>query len=103
DCNARCLVTFSRSLPVDAVVGGLWSCLLVVAFLLAHLVFHLESWTLLRPTLPAIIQPSRGNVGNAQPWCCTQKSALFGARARTVVHAVHSMNSKRPGEGAWPT
>jgi hypothetical protein len=39
----------------------------------------------------------------AQRWCCIQKSVFSGSLARTVVHAVHSMNSKRPGEGAWPT
>jgi hypothetical protein len=50
------------------------------------------------------LQSGRGwTVGHAQCGCCTQKSVLSGVRACALVHAVHSMNSKRPGDGAWPT
>src|SRR5262249_20556524 len=37
--------------------------------------------------------------GHAQRWCCTQKSMISGSWARTVLHAVHSMYSKRLREG----
>src|SRR5262249_51591095 len=42
-------------------------------------------------------------LGGAQRWCCAQKSVCSGSQARTVVHAVHSMNSKRFEACAYPT
>jgi hypothetical protein len=41
--------------------------------------------------------------GHAQRWCCPQKRLCSGSPARTVVHAVHSMNSKRLETCADPT
>src|SRR5438132_14284708 len=36
-------------------------------FFFSPLIFHLKRWTLLRPTLPAVIQPRGGNVSMSQP------------------------------------
>ena len=43
----------------------LWCALL---FFFSPLILYLERRTLLGPTLPAIVQPSRGNVGMPQPF-----------------------------------
>src|SRR2546425_13261101 len=43
-------------------------------FFLARSVLHLKHRALLRPTLPAIIQPRGGNVGMPQPLLLTRQS-----------------------------
>src|SRR5262249_49731063 len=57
---------------------------------------------------PSAPPPSRASAGTTvwpspQRWCCIQKRVLAGGRARTGVQVGHSINSKRPGEDAWPT
>ena len=49
------------SVPVCALGPSEWYCSL------ASLVLHLKRWTLLRPTLPAIVEPGRRNIGMPQP------------------------------------
>jgi len=55
-----------------------------------------------RRTRNALVCHQQPNRSCSAP-CCTQKNVRSGSGACTMVHAVHSMNSKRREEVAWPT